>query len=65
LAIGARLPTMVSNWEFVAAGGLLSYGPSFLDCSGAAATVSIKFRAAQSRLTSQSSNRPSSIWSST
>jgi putative ABC transport system substrate-binding protein len=31
LAIGARLPTMLSNREFVAAGGLMSYGPSFLD----------------------------------
>jgi putative tryptophan/tyrosine transport system substrate-binding protein len=31
LAIGARLPTMLSNREFVAAGGLMSYGPSFPD----------------------------------
>jgi putative tryptophan/tyrosine transport system substrate-binding protein len=31
LAIGARLPTMVSNREFVAAGGLMSYGPNFAD----------------------------------
>jgi putative ABC transport system substrate-binding protein len=29
LAIGARLPTMVSNREFVEAGGLMSYGPNF------------------------------------
>jgi len=31
LAIGAHLPTMLSNREFVAAGGLMSYGPSFPD----------------------------------
>jgi putative ABC transport system substrate-binding protein len=31
LAIGARLPTMVSNREFVEAGGLMSYGPNFPD----------------------------------
>jgi len=31
LAIGAHLPTMLSNREFVAAGGLISYGPSFPD----------------------------------
>jgi putative ABC transport system substrate-binding protein len=31
LAVGAHLPTMLSNREFVAAGGLMSYGPSFVD----------------------------------
>jgi ABC-type uncharacterized transport system substrate-binding protein len=31
LAVGARLPTMVSNREFVEAGGLMSYGPNFPD----------------------------------
>ena len=31
LAIGAHLPTMLSNRELVAAGGLMSYGPSFPD----------------------------------
>jgi putative ABC transport system substrate-binding protein len=31
LAIGAHLPTVHSNREFVAAGGLMSYGPSFPD----------------------------------
>jgi putative tryptophan/tyrosine transport system substrate-binding protein len=31
LALGARLPTMLSNREFVEAGGLMSYGPSFPD----------------------------------
>ena len=31
MAIGAHLPTMVSNREFVAAGSLMSYGPSFPD----------------------------------
>jgi putative ABC transport system substrate-binding protein len=30
LAIGLRLPTMFNVREFVAAGGLMSYGPSFL-----------------------------------
>ena len=31
LALKGHLPTMLSNREFVAAGGLMSYGPSFLD----------------------------------
>jgi putative tryptophan/tyrosine transport system substrate-binding protein len=31
LALGARLPTMLSNREFVAAGGLMSYGTNFPD----------------------------------
>ena len=31
LALDARLPTMVSNREFVTAGGLMSYGPNFPD----------------------------------
>jgi putative ABC transport system substrate-binding protein len=31
LALEARLPTMLSNRESVEAGGLMSYGPSFLD----------------------------------
>src|SRR5262249_49620339 len=31
LALGAQLPTMLSNREFVLAGGLMSYGPNFPD----------------------------------
>jgi putative ABC transport system substrate-binding protein len=31
LALGARLPTMLSNREFVAAGGLMTYGPNYPD----------------------------------
>jgi putative tryptophan/tyrosine transport system substrate-binding protein len=31
LALGARLPTTWSQQELVEAGGLMSYGPSFLD----------------------------------
>ena len=31
LALSARLPTMLSNREYVEAGGLMSYGPNFLD----------------------------------
>ena len=31
LAVGGRLPTMCFNREYVEAGGLLSYGPSFTD----------------------------------
>jgi putative tryptophan/tyrosine transport system substrate-binding protein len=31
LALSARLPTIVSNREFVAAGGLMTYGPNYPD----------------------------------
>ena len=31
LAAAARLPTMHSTWEYVEAGGLLSYGPNYAD----------------------------------
>jgi len=31
LALGMRLPTMYNVREFVEAGGLMSYGPNFLD----------------------------------
>jgi putative ABC transport system substrate-binding protein len=31
MALGDRLPTMLSNREFVTAGGLMSYGPNFPD----------------------------------
>jgi putative ABC transport system substrate-binding protein len=31
LALSARLPTMLSNREYVEAGGLMSYGPNFFD----------------------------------
>jgi putative ABC transport system substrate-binding protein len=31
LALGARLPTIYNFREYVEAGGLMSYGPSFLD----------------------------------
>jgi putative ABC transport system substrate-binding protein len=31
LSLSARLPTMLSNREYVEAGGLMSYGPNFLD----------------------------------
>jgi putative ABC transport system substrate-binding protein len=31
LALGVRLPAMYNVREFVEAGGLMSYGPSFLD----------------------------------
>ena len=31
IALGDRLPTILSNREFVAAGGLMSYGPNFPD----------------------------------
>jgi putative tryptophan/tyrosine transport system substrate-binding protein len=37
LALGARLPTIYPNREYLQAGGLMSYGPSFSDLFGRAA----------------------------
>jgi putative tryptophan/tyrosine transport system substrate-binding protein len=31
LALGARLPTMYGSREYIEPGGLMSYGPNFLD----------------------------------
>ena len=39
LAQSARLPTTFSNREFVAAGGLMSYGPNFVDLFRRAADI--------------------------
>jgi putative ABC transport system substrate-binding protein len=39
LAVAARLPTMHGGREFVEAGGLMSYAPSFLDHSRRAADL--------------------------
>ncbi len=39
LALGARLPTMQGHQELVEAGGLMSYGPNFLDLHRRAAEL--------------------------
>jgi putative tryptophan/tyrosine transport system substrate-binding protein len=42
LALAARLPTMLSNREYVEAGGLMSYGPNFSDLFKRAAELTDK-----------------------
>jgi len=51
---------MVSNREFVEAGGLMSYGPNFPDLFRRAGTMSTRFCAAPSLLTFRSNSQPSS-----
>jgi putative tryptophan/tyrosine transport system substrate-binding protein len=58
LALDVRLPTMHGERAYVEAGGLMSYGPNFPDCSGAPETTSTRFCGARSRPTSRSSSRP-------
>jgi len=58
LALGARLPTMHGQREYVEAGGLMSYGRPY---SGARATMSIRFCGGRNPATSRSSNRLNSI----
>jgi putative tryptophan/tyrosine transport system substrate-binding protein len=60
LALGARLPTLYPNREYLQAGGLMSYGQAFRTCSCAPPTMSTRFCAGQSRAASRSSSRPSS-----
>ncbi len=43
LALSARLPTMYGFRDYVEAGGLMSYGANFPDCSGAPPTMSTRF----------------------
>ena len=64
LALGMRLPTMYNVREFVEAGGLMSYGPNFLDLYRRAADFVDKFCAGRSLPTSRWSSRPSTISSS-
>ena len=63
-AMGARLPTVYNSREYVETGGLMSYGPNFLDQWRRTAEMSTRFCAGQSLATSRSNSRPSSNWSS-
>jgi ABC-type uncharacterized transport system substrate-binding protein len=63
-ALTARLPTIFSVREYAEAGGLISYSANFPDLFRRG-TMSIRFYAGQSRVTSPSSSRRSSIWSLT
>ena len=65
LALATRMPTIYVQREYVEAAGLMSYGPNFPDLFRRAADMSTRFCAEQSRATSRSSSRPSSISSST
>ena len=64
LALGAQLPTMYGFREWVEAGGLMSYGANFPDCTGAPPSLSTKFCAGQSPAISRSSRPPNSTSSS-
>ena len=59
-----RLPAMYQEKEWVAAGGLLSYGPSSPTCSGKAPCTCTRFSRAPSPRTCRSSSRPASTWPS-
>ena len=65
LALGARLPTMSGGQAYVEMGGLMSYGPNSPALFRRAADYVDKILRGRSRAISPSSNRPSSIWSST
>ena len=65
LALTAQLPTVHVIREFVEVGGLLSYGPNYPDLFRRAADYVDKICGEQSQATCRSSNRPSTIWSST
>ena len=62
-AMGARLPTVYNSREYVETGGLMSYGPNFLDQWRRTAEIVDKIL--RGRLaTSRSNSRPNSILSS-
>ena len=63
-ALKSRLPSIAQGEEFVAAGGLIAYGPNTRDLYGRAATFVDKILRAPSRPISRSSSRRSSTsWS--
>jgi putative ABC transport system substrate-binding protein len=63
--LGAGLPTMHGFRDFVEAGGLMSYGPTTPTCFTAWQTMSTRFCAVRSRVTSLSRSRENSSWFST
>ena len=65
LALGARLPTMSGGQAYVEMGGLCPTDRTAQRCFGVPPTTLTRFCGGRSRAISPSSNRPSSIWSST
>jgi putative ABC transport system substrate-binding protein len=65
LALAARLPTISILREFVAAGGLMSYGPNLADLFQRGAELVDQILRGGNRLTSQSSSQQNLKWSST
>jgi putative ABC transport system substrate-binding protein len=61
LVLGAKLPTIHGNREYVVAGGLMSYGPNFPTLFRRAADYVTKSYAAQNPLTFRLSSPPSLI----
>ena len=62
LAARHKLPAVYYERHFIAAGGLISYGPDFIDQHRQAATTSIASSKARSLPTFRSRRRPSSSW---
>ena len=65
LAAQHKMPAIYNQRMFVEAGGLISYGPNFLDQSGVRLIMSIASLKARSPPTFRCSRRPSTSWSST
>ena len=62
LAARHKLPAVYPYRFFVEAGGLMSYGPSLIDCTAVRPATSIASSRARSRPTCRCRRRPSTSW---
>ena len=63
LAARHKLPAVYFDRSFVAAGGLISYGPDLIDSTGARPAMSTASSRARSRPTCRCRRRPNTSWS--